>query len=160
MNKENIFAITFGLVLGIVVALVLWTSRGSKIDFKFPQISLPNINFSLNLGKSQTSSQPSLQVSIVPTQATQKEIKLEISYPEDEITLNAKTLEIKGKADPKSTVIISFEDQDILISQNQDGTFMYKTELSPGPNSFVVTSISSTKSVEQVERTIIYEATK
>lgn len=160
MNKENVFAIILGLILGVIVALGLWTAKGSKIDFKIPQISLPKINFSLNFGKSQTNNKQPPQTSITPTQITQQEIKLEITTPENEISVNAKNIEIQGKADPKSTLIISFEDQDILITPNSDGTFTYKTELTPGPNSFVLTAISPTNIVETIERTIIYEVVK
>jgi hypothetical protein len=151
VNKENFIAIIIGLVLGIIIALGVWTAKNGGFRYEIPKFTLPNLP---EIKKNE----PTAPVVPTPTGSLKKEeFQISLSSPEDDITVNVKEITVSGNAWPNTTIITSLENNDIITSSNPDGSFSMKATLVTGPNTITVTAFDQEGNSSQVTRTIIFQ---
>lgn len=152
MNKENLSAIILGLTLGTTAALCIWAVKSGNLTLPFKQFSFPNLS----------PSQKNISIKLpTPTAQKQKEaFEINLTSPENGIITNDKEIEISGKTNRKATIILSQDNNDLIIPLKSDGSFSTKSTLVSGPNSLIVTAIDENDNVSQESRIVIYEEQK
>lgn len=135
MRKEIIFALLAGITFGLVIAFGIWKT---------------NSNQNRNQEETQKAS------SISPTSQPQKASGLTILKPEENEVVSSNSATIEGITEPESKIVISAEDQDILIKSDKDGGFSINLPLINGLNEIVITSFLKDNKTETVKLPIVY----
>lgn len=116
MRKEVIFAITAGVVLGIIIAFGIW--------------------------RANTALRPKLENQFKPKQeennAHPKSLELSLVKPENNDVITESPIQISGITKPQSWIIISAEDEDYVIKSDPSGNFEENVELVGGVNQIIV----------------------
>ncbi|CAN5130290.1 hypothetical protein BH09PAT2_BH09PAT2_09990 [soil metagenome] len=138
MNRETIFAIVFGIILGIGVGffVLFQTNRNDKAKV-------------IPVAKDT----PKKQVATAPVTAGQ--IVLKVSAPENNTVVVKKDITIKGKA-PKNSLIVlqSAGSRQIIKTEKEDFSIAYT--LSPGENLINISAYSGTSSPQETTLQIYY----
>lgn len=148
MKKDTYVAILAGFIIGLTVALGFvylprFLKNGLNLSFKLPALSF--------LMKKDTK--------IAPTQKPNTINELEIRNPKDgDISTNSQ-IEITGKGEKNSTIMISGGDEDQIV-ETTDGNFKVNFELNEGINSIYVTSVKNKDEYETKNITVFYTAEK
>jgi len=126
MKKEVLFAIFFGLGIGLIIGFGIYNANKALKDQ--PQN---------NLSPSPTSTENNLTP--LPDKANHY---LVISSPVNNQVLNEKTVTVTGTTTPDSTIIITTEDNEHILIPDNNGDFTQEIELISGINFLNFTSIS------------------
>lgn len=131
LSKETIFAITAGLILGVLAALGAWKISQKK------EINLPLIQ-----------QEPSIPTKLPFT--------LTLTQPENDALLEKPEASVSGKTQSNTQVIINGPLDDQVIKSSNDGSFSAKVSLDEGANQIVVTALNSDGSEKSETRTVTY----
>jgi hypothetical protein len=91
-----------------------------------------------------------------PTPTPKPSIYLIISTPTNEEIVDSKTLEIKGKTNPDSTILVITSSDQEVIEPSTQGNFATTVLLDNGENSITIQAISPTGETISEIRTVTY----
>ena len=137
MKKDVVLALSFGLGLGALIAVL-----AVKIPL-FLENRKPDKKFQTE--KKQLSPTP-------PVVTT----KLTIKEPSDQSILNSVDVSLKGQTDPETIVIIESPNDSQAIESDKNGSFSAKLKLSEGGNPVVVTAVDSQGNEETKTLNLFY----
>jgi len=140
MNKtttETVVAIFVGIVLGIIIASGFWYLKNSL----------------KTLPKNTTGS---ANTTITP-QPENKQLFLEINTPLDQTISNEKDLELSGKTNPNTIVILSYNQNDYILRASEQGNFSTNIKLDSGINILYLTAANEKNETKKMSLHIVYE---
>lgn len=137
MPKEVLAAIIVGGLLGIAIAFGVWRANIALS----PQDT--------NQNQTATDS-PSASPTAVTT------LNLTIATPEDESIVNKGTLTVTGMTTPNSTVSLSSDKSETIVTAYDKGNFTGSVELNEGTNVVTVTSFTSDGETIEKQITVVY----
>ena len=79
-----------------------------------------------------------------------------ITEPVDESITNKRTIQVKGTTDPKNTIIISTNLEDLTGKPTLDGTFAFTIDIAAGANIILTRSVNPNGDSVEDKRTITY----
>ncbi len=135
---ETVAAIIVGIILGTLVAVSLWLFKNNKIS----------LNLKPNAAKVTITPQP---------QKTPQNFFLTLTQPQDQAVVNDPKISLVGKTAGFSRVIISQNEQDLIIKADNNGSFTANLTLDEGDNEITVTSFGPNQSFKQQNLTIVYQ---
>jgi len=91
-----------------------------------------------------------------PTPTPQDKNYLTVESPEDESVVDKKTVKISGKTVPGSTIIVSTESSDQVVSPADNGNFTLNQSLDDDTNLIQILSIFPDGEEKVVQRTVTY----
>lgn len=136
MRKEIIFALLAGITFGLVIAFGIWKTNSNQ-------------NQNINQEEIQNSSNSS-------TSQTQISSDLTILKPEENEVISSNSATIEGVTEPESKIVISAEEQDLLIKSDKNGGFSINVPLISGLNEIVITSFLKDNKTVTVRLPIVY----
>ncbi len=95
-----------------------------------------------------------------PVTSPDKTLMLDLIQPENDILTFASTTEVIGKTSPNTSVVISTNNQDFLISSDDQGNFTTKINLTSGVNRINVVVFSKDGDRKSQLRVIYYSKEK
>jgi hypothetical protein len=132
MKKETIIAISFGIILGLVVAALM--------IFKTKETALEKT-------KTVTNSHVTPTVSLKNTDLQ----NLQISEPADGALVNKKSIAIKGKASKDSLFVVQSPIKD-LVFKNEKEDFSFDFPLALGENVIKISVYPASNQLRQQEK--------
>ncbi|BCX14957.1 MAG: hypothetical protein KatS3mg088_640 [Patescibacteria group bacterium] len=136
MRKEIIFALLAGITFGLVIAFGIWKTNSNQNSSQE------------EMQKASSSANPNPQT---PTAGA-----LTILKPEENEVIGSNSTTIEGVTEPESKIVISNENQDLLIKSDKDGGFSVNIPLISGLNEIIVTSFLKDNKTETVKLPIVY----
>lgn len=133
MRKEIILAIVLGVILGLIII------------------------FGINLANQSASNSPTPTPS--PTQITQppaETTSLQITSPENNSVSDQNTLTLTGKTKENSWISLIWEEGQVIVKSDQDGSFSQEIELIGGENVIKITATDGADYQESQEIVVIY----
>ena len=94
------------------------------------------------------------QITHAPTPSNENFLTVE--NPKDEEVFDKKTITISGKTTPKSTIIVSTEDNDQVVSPSETGEFTLTQSIGDGTNVIQITAVFLNGEEKKITRTITY----
>lgn len=145
MKKEVLLAIGVGFGLGLLITFGIWTANKS---LKRASVVLPSPTPASIVVTTTPSPTPVVNAS-----------PLTISSPEDESLVSTDTINVTGKAAPKSVISVTFEDQQNVVEADANGNFSVGVDLIGGYNTIVVTATDPVTGVESSQTLVITYST-
>lgn len=137
--KERIIIVFVAIVLGLIITTIgFFLYQSTKI---LPQDQPKN---STNNKK------------ISPTPSQESGIMLIIDEPKDLSITDKRTVVVKGKTDPKNTIIVSTNEEDSVASPNSLGEFSVSVTIDAGANKIITRSITSEGEEKDDVRTVTF----
>lgn len=134
MRKEFIYAIVIGGILGLIVAFGVW-----------------RVNSALSPNKNSNN--------IVDDQGNQnKNSVISIAEPSPNAVITSSPIKLVGISKPGSTVIISGEDADYLVSLDNKGAFSAEVELVGGINQITAVAVDNKGGITKETLLVIYSS--
>lgn len=140
-KKEMLIAGLVGLFLGLSIGFFASNIKSVKISTSF-QKPIP-----------KETGQPSESPLIT---AGASSLSLSITSPDDESVTTIEKITIEGKTDPKAIIIVSDENDETVVTPNNDGSFTSKVTLTPEENQIVITSYKDGQ-IETAKRLVVYD---
>lgn len=140
LKKEMLLAIGFGLILGVIAAIVIARTPSGLLG-----------------GNKAEESKPQEEIKEEPTPTPPPSSSLEILIPEDQALLQEDEVMVSGKAQPSSTIIITTPFDENVVIASDDGTFSSVISLKEGANEILVVSL---KDDQTEEKTVTANYTK
>lgn len=78
---------------------------------------------------------------ITPTPASQKSDNLTVDSPADESITGKRSIIVKGSTDPKATIVVSTNQEDVVANPTADGKFSVTIAIDAGANKIVTRAI-------------------
>lgn len=141
MKKETIIAVTFGIVLGITVAVVMILSTQKKQDSKVIPVVQNN------------------QITPIATKDAQIAPQLELSEPTSETVTDKETITIKGKTTKDSLIVVQSAVNSKAMTNEAD-TFEIDFPLALGENKITVSVYPKDANGAVYERELIIYSLK
>ena len=117
MKKEVLIAIVIGFALGLIITFGLWSANRRMGQENEEEI------------------QPTPTASILtPTPTPVPDFYLEITSPPNNYLSDQDSLEIKGKTNPETIVVFLYNEGEMILKSEQDGSFAGQIELVGGVN--------------------------
>lgn len=91
-----------------------------------------------------------------PTPTPISENYLKVDNPKDESVTANKTINITGKTNPKSTIIVSTESTDQVVTPASNGDFTLSIPIDSGTNFIQITSVFPNGEETKVNRSVTY----
>ncbi|MDP3998234.1 MAG: hypothetical protein Q8P89_01290 [bacterium] len=137
MKKESLIVGIFGLSFGLLVAWAIWNfkSAGPK-----PQ---------------ELTITPSPIAAVSPTPA-QPSSAFTLDSPKNEVLATESSILVAGTAKSSSTIVISANLDDQIVTAGGDGKFSQPVDLEEGENTITVTAYDASQKEDTLERTVIY----
>lgn len=126
MRKEALFAIFGGIVLGLVVAFGIWRTNNALKDKQAKQTNTEN-----KVTSKQVAS-PEVQAS------TQLSSPLTIAKPSNLEVFTTDTLALSGLSSPNVKIVISNDNDDYIVTSDNQGYFEQNIDLYGGVNQLFV----------------------
>ena len=95
-----------------------------------------------------------------PVTNTPASLTLEITDPDDELLTFNSSLIITGKTLPKLDVLVTAEDEDLVVESKSDGTFSADLNLKLGVNEITIASFDEAGNTREIKRTVYYSKEK
>lgn len=131
MRKEVLIAIVIGATLGLAVAFGIWQANRS-------------------LGpKPQTTPSPTPQV-------IEEKSELIVTSPEDGAVVSEDKVLVRGAASPNATIVILYNQGEIIAQAQADGSFEQELELSGGANELRVVAYDAEGNKEEKTIAVVY----
>lgn len=127
MKKEFVWAIGIGVFFGLILAFGLW-----------------RINTIL---KSNSKVVSEVKGSPSPKAETPNQIKIAINKPENGDVVSEDIIKVSGISKSNSTIIISGQESDYILSTDQNGLFEKDIDLTSGINQIVASNLEDTQKV-------------
>jgi len=139
-KREIITAVIFGLIAGAVFSFTVWMIKNKTIS-------------------PPTQKQKTNKKTPEPTPIPKKKPSfITIASPSTNPYITTeKKFDLKGEALPESTVIISTEDEDFIITADKKGNFSKKVTVEKSINQFFLTAIDSENNYKSQSITVYYE---
>lgn len=134
MKKEAIFAIIFGIILGLGITFGI---------YKFRQNRAPTAEEQLQ------------QIEATPTITETANEKLLIISPKDESIVTSTTLRISGTAEANEMIAILVNEKEYVTQADSIGAFAQNVELDQGGNVIEVTAIAADGKQTTVTQNIV-----
>lgn len=141
MRKEIIFAISAGIMFGVVIGFGAWRA---------------NSTFKNESAKTEVLQDTETQSTNTPTLIPGQGISL--LTPETNDVVSENPIQITGISTPNSYIIISFSTKDYVTETDSKGSFSEAVSLDAGINEILITSIDQSGSEVQKEITIVYSS--
>lgn len=142
MKKEVILAIAIGFALGLVITFGIWTANKSLKNLPQPSPTTTSLVPSPTPTSQQTTNQ------------------LTISAPEDELLTSSDTVTLSGKAPTGSTVIVTYEDGEKVLTTDASGNFTTSIDLISGFNIITVYAYDISGNESSQSLTVTYSTAK
>lgn len=97
-----------------------------------------------------------VKTKVSPTPTPRNENFLTVENPKDESVSANKTINISGKTIPNSTIIVSTENNDQVVTPSGNGDFTLSTTVGEGTNLIQITSVFPNGEEKKVLRTVTY----
>jgi hypothetical protein len=152
MKKEVFLAIAIGFALGLVITFGIWTANKSLAGIKTTQ--LPTEETQL------VETTPSATTASANNPAPVATGELVITAPEDETLTNQNTITVTGKTFVNATVVITFEDDQLVVLADSSGLFSASVDLIAGYNVINVTAFDANGSEANQMLTVTYSTAK
>lgn len=137
---ETFIAVLAGVILGIIAASAFWITKNTKIDFK-----------------KNTEAEQAVKKN-PPAKESKNMFSLNTSLPSQQMIVEEKKLDITGKTNTKSLIIVSLGGDDEVIKTDADGNFSLEKTLTPGLNNITITAVNDSDSQMQKQiYSIFYE---
>lgn len=95
-----------------------------------------------------------------PVTTTPKTLRLDLDQPDQDSLSYSASIIVSGKTGPKKEVLISTDNNDLVIESNQDGSFSTILNLDEGINRIIAVVFDSTGDWRSSQRTIYYSKEK
>lgn len=141
--KERIVITFIALVLGLLI---------TTLAFYFYQSVKNSPHPSQNTVKN-TNSLPT------PTPAQIIQTSLVVTDPQNEALVDKRTIQVKGKTDPKDSIIVSSNSEDVAVNPDPTGNFSVAITIDAGVNIITVRSISP-NGIEKTDKRIVTYSTE
>lgn len=147
MKKEVLLAIGVGFALGLIITFGIWTANKSLKKANIAKIAT-------------VFSTPSpTTISSTPVPSPISNTALTITSPEDESLVATDTINITGKASPKSIISVTYEEGQMLAEADVNGNFTVGVDLIGGYNTIVITATDPLTGVESSQTLIVTYST-
>jgi hypothetical protein len=137
MKKETIFLSLTALFVGLLVA------GGVFYTYQF-------------LTKSNGEQPKTITLNATPTPLSSNSDELMVNTPGDESVSENKTVNVSGKSVPGSTIIVTSENDEQVVTPADNGNFSLTTTISNGVNIIEVIAILPSGKERKVIRTVTY----
>lgn len=139
MKAEKIILSFVAVVVGLIAAGVAFYL------YQMTKVIPPEKNQALTI-KSQISPSPKPKSNNFIT----------VENPKDETVFNNNTINISGKTIPNSTIIISTENNDLVVTPASNGDFTLNNVIGSGTNIIQITAVFPNGEEQKVIRTVTY----
>jgi hypothetical protein len=139
MKAEKVILSTIAVIVGLIAA---------GIAFYLYQMTK-----TLPPDKTQTLS---VKSQITPSPTPNNENFLTLENPKDESVVNSKIINISGKTTAKTTIIVSTENNDQVITPADNGDFTLSDTIGDGTNMIQITAVFPNGEEKKVIRTVTY----
>lgn len=139
MNKDALLATCIGFGVGLVITGLVF--MGPSLIKNFPRITLPRLDMSRLVQKTQTNT--------TPTPGKNNTSHLSIESPLADSIESKQEVLVSGRTIAGSTVVIEGEDTENVVIANKQGAYAATITLREGENTLVVTSYANTQSQQQ-----------
>lgn len=140
MRKELLFAILTGIFFGLIIAFGVWRANNA---FK-PIVSENKVELAQSQ-QQKPDNTPQLQNS-----------KLIISSAENDDVITANPFLLTGMSKPNSSVVISAEGGDSLLSADAQGNFQKEIDLVGGVNHLAISSFDESDFYSETSLTLVF----
>jgi cytoskeletal protein RodZ len=141
MKAERLILSVVAIVVGLIAA---------GIAFYLYQMTItvpPSKNQSLTIKSLKTAT---------PTPTPNDENFLTVENPKDESVVDKKTVTISGKTTPKSTIVVSTENDDQVVTPASNGNYTLNEPIGSGTNVIQITSVFPNGEEQKEIRTVTY----
>ncbi len=97
---------------------------------------------------------------ISPVTSEPSALILNLSNPEENSLVFEKDLLIQGKSSPKATIVLSSDDEDLVVEAKSEGDFSTVVKLKNGANEFLITAFDHLGNSKSERRVIYYSPEK
>lgn len=136
--KERVVIIFIAVTLGLLA---------TTIGFFLYESSKPNKEVTAVSQKPKT-----------PEPAAKQEIELTVSSPKDESVTANRTIQVKGTTDSGNTVIISTNQDDVVVTPTSKGDFSATLTIDAGENKLVVQAVDPSGNTKKIIQTISFSS--
>lgn len=105
-------------------------------------------------------SQKNNDLTIIPVTKERVSLVLSLSSPDDNLLVFEPDLLIQGKTTPQAVVLLSSQNQDLLLNLTTNGDFSQTLKLQEGVNRLIVASVDKLGNNKKEVRTIYYSKEK
>lgn len=95
-----------------------------------------------------------------PITKVPKTLRLDLDQPDQDLLSFSPSIVVSGKTNPLKEVLISTEEDDLVIKSKRDGSFSTVLNLSEGINTITVASFDLNGETKSLERTVFYSKEK
>ncbi|HVZ66697.1 MAG TPA: hypothetical protein VG917_00375 [Patescibacteria group bacterium] len=135
--RERIIIVFIAIAIGLLITTLIY--------FLYQQTkSIPNRTSKIVLNDNP------------PTPTPKSSQYLTVDQPNDESISNKRSIQVKGKTNPNSMVIVSTNQEDISAESTSDGNFSVSITIDAGSNKIIVRSISKDGVEAQATRVVTY----
>lgn len=99
-------------------------------------------------------------ISSIPVTSEPVSLTLTVTNPNDNSLIFNEDLLISGRASNSSVIIITSEEEDLVIYPKKDGSFSLTYKLTPGINDLTIGAFDETGNNKQEKRTIYFSKEK
>lgn len=138
MRKEILIAIVAGIAFGLTIAFGVWRANSAL----------------QNTGKSLNSQNADGDQNAEAVNSDQ--LKLVLAKPEEKDVVTQNPVTLEGITKPGSWVVVSDDQDDIMVKTESDGTFSASFELVGGINSLVVTAVDDNGNTISQNLNLVY----
>lgn len=137
MKTERLILSLVAIIIGILVA------GGGFLLYQYTQ---------QNTNKTVTPITP--QPSFTPSPSPK--VSLSISSPKDEDVVSTSQITVSGKTEPNTTVLVSTDSNDSVVTAGNDGSFSAKITLDSGENPIDIIAITPNGEKQEQVNTVTY----
>ncbi len=141
MKKEVLIAISFGLIVGLIITVGMYRAR-TALEVTPPEDSL---------SVTDTSASPE------PSSTPQTDTGLIIREPADEALSTTSTLQVTGATFANRAIVILVNEREIVGMSDEQGNFSFPVTLAAGGNILKIRVLNPGSAATEVTRTVVYE---
>ena len=138
-------AIVIGFALGLIITFGIWTANKSLK-------ALPS--------NKQTSPTPEAVMASPTTTAASASISLSLTQPADESLVNSNKVTVTGKTAAGAVVVITDEDNQQIITADDQGNFSKEISLIAGYNEILITAYDKNGNKAEQSVVVTYSTAK
>lgn len=114
----------------------------------------------LNLQINQKNKHSQLSPTDNPITSAPNILTLQLQSPEDNLLTFQSSIVVSGQTAPNTTVLISTNKNNKVLSSEFDGSFSTVIQLDEGVNSLIIAAVSKSGDQKSIEQTIFYSKEK
>jgi hypothetical protein len=148
MKKEVFLAVMVGFVLGLIITFGIWTANNSLKNQSRPSTA----GTGQNISPTPAETQPAQTVTAIPLNFT--------APAEDETLVSTNALTLTGKTAPGAVVAIMRENEQDLVTADDNGNFSLDITLDGGYNRINATAFDKNGNTAKASFLITYTTSK